>query len=69
VVADGESGLLFEREDHAELARTIVRLIDDPRLAVRLGVNGRRLAGERFDWGRHLDAYAALYHRLGEVPG
>jgi len=65
IVRHGETGLLFEREDHRELARAIVRLLDDPGLAVRLGENGRRLASERFDWQHHLDAYAELYRRLG----
>ena len=65
VVVDGESGILFEREHHAELARAIVRLLDDPRLATRLGETGHRLAGERFGWTLHLDAYVELYRRLG----
>ena len=69
VVADGESGILFERENHAELARAIVRLLDDPSLATRLGETGRRLAGERFSWTRHLDAFAELYRRLGGTRG
>jgi len=65
VVVDGESGILFANEDHAELARGIVRLLDDPRLAIRLGATGRRLAGERFGWNRHLNRYTELYQRLG----
>ena len=65
VVVDGESGILFAREDHAELARGIVRLLDDPRLAISLGETGRRLAGERFGWNRHLNRYVELYRRLG----
>ena len=69
VVADGESGILFEREDHAELARAIVRLLDDPSLATKLGETGRRLTGERFSWTRHLDAFAELYLRLGGEMG
>ena len=69
VVADGESGILFERENHAELARAIVRLLDDPSLATRLGETGRRLAGERFNWTQHLDTFAELYRRLGGTRG
>jgi glycogen(starch) synthase len=69
VVADGESGILFERDSHVELARAMVRLLDDPRLATRLGATGRRLAGERFSWAQHLDAYVELYRRLGEKRG
>ena len=65
VVVDGESGILFAREDHAELARGLVRLLDDPSWAIRLGETGRRLAGERFGWNRHLDRYVELYRRLG----
>jgi glycosyltransferase involved in cell wall biosynthesis len=67
-VADGESGYL-ERENHAELARAIVRLLDDPSLATRLGETGRRLAGERFNWTQHLDTFAELYRRLGGTRG
>jgi glycogen(starch) synthase len=69
VVSHGESGLLFPREDHGALAAAITSLLDDRALAIRLGRNGRRLAGERFGWDYHLDEYARLYQSLGGRHG
>ncbi|HZF08578.1 MAG TPA: glycosyltransferase family 4 protein [Thermoanaerobaculia bacterium] len=42
VVADGETGLLVDPDDPAELAAALSRLLDDPEVARRLGEAGRR---------------------------
>lgn len=41
-VVDGENGFLVEDGDHAGLARSIIRLINDPGTRRRFGVNGRQ---------------------------
>jgi len=51
-VLDGETGLLVEPEDPEALADAIVRLIEDPELARRLGENGRRRVEAELNWGR-----------------
>jgi glycosyltransferase involved in cell wall biosynthesis len=39
-----ENGLLVEPDDSEELSNAILRILDDPKLAARLGENGRRTA-------------------------
>jgi phosphatidyl-myo-inositol dimannoside synthase len=48
VVEDGVTGLLVVPEDRAGLARALVRLLDDPDLARRLGEAGQRRFREVF---------------------
>lgn len=44
------SGLLFDPSDEKSLAREIHRLIQDPMLGARLGINARGVATCRLDW-------------------
>ncbi len=52
IVVDGETGLLFDRGDAADLARCLARLLDDPELAARMGAAGRRRAASEYAWDR-----------------
>jgi glycosyltransferase involved in cell wall biosynthesis len=49
LVADGETGLLVEPGDAAQLRDALARLLADPDLCVRLGRAGASRAAERFD--------------------
>jgi alpha-maltose-1-phosphate synthase len=49
VVADGETGILFDVGDDDALAAALLRLLDDRDLRRRLGTAGRRRVLERFD--------------------
>lgn len=66
VVRDGDTGLLVEPDDPEALSAAILRLIDDPALAHRLGQNGRvRLE-------RDFTATAMVRNTLGlyaQIPG
>jgi glycosyltransferase involved in cell wall biosynthesis len=63
IVHDGETGYMFERDDAAELARLMTKLIEDPNLRVALGAASRRLAEMEFSNGpvRKLEQ---LYERI-----
>lgn len=50
IVRDGETGLLFERGDAADLARRLTQLLDDASLRQRMGDAGRRVAEQEYDW-------------------
>ncbi len=54
IVGDGESGLLFDKGDPADLARAITRLATEPALRARIAANGRA-AGQRFTFERMID--------------
>jgi glycosyltransferase involved in cell wall biosynthesis len=62
-VIDGETGFLVDR-DPTEFAAAIVRLLDDPVLAGRLGRQGRACVEERWGWE---DAVARLEAHLQRV--
>ncbi len=48
-VIDGETGLLVDARDVPALAESLVRLLRDPALRLRMGAAGRRRAEEHFD--------------------
>ena len=62
LVADGETGLLVER-DAGDLRAAVSRLVADPGLRSELGAAGRRRVEERFAPGRQLPLVAGLVER------
>lgn len=60
-IRDGESGLLVEPGDAADLADKIRRVWDDPALARRLGSGARRHADAHFSPQAHVDRLMQIY--------
>lgn len=58
-VRDGETGLLFEPGNAADLAEKLDQLLDDPDLCRQLGDAGRRRFEEEYTW----DAILARHYR------
>ncbi len=54
IISGGENGLLFPAGDAFGLAEAIVRLINGPELAVKLGKAGRQTVEERFSMARQI---------------
>lgn len=69
LVADGQTGLLVPPEDPTSLADAMVRLLDDPLGAARLGDAGRAALAERASWSVVADRLAAVYDRALEARG
>jgi glycogen(starch) synthase len=67
VVAHKETGLLFQSENSDALAAAVVSLLADPHQARQYGRAARDRARELFSWGYHVNAYDALYRKLGSV--
>jgi len=63
LLRDGETGLLVANEDAAAMANAVRRLLDEPALAARLSVNGRRLA-ESCGWDVVKEQWAALFDEV-----
>jgi len=51
-IVDGETGLLVDSEDPAQIANAIIRLVSDEAIAQRLGQNARRRVLDDFTWER-----------------
>jgi glycosyltransferase involved in cell wall biosynthesis len=63
IVADGETGLLANPEDPADLSAKIEVLLGDPARAAKLGQAGRTQVLDQFDHARNLDAIIETWQR------
>lgn len=66
---DGEHCLFLTDSSAEDIARNILRLLDNPALARRLGENGRAFARRSFSWSKSADRVEEFYRRLLEEPG
>lgn len=64
VVADGQTGLLAPAGDPEGLARSILRIAEDPALASQMGRRGRERAWAVFSEDQMLASYADLYREM-----
>lgn len=64
IIIDGQTGLLIPPKDPAALAKAMLRLIEDPSLASRLGKNAYRQYTERFDFSKIVkEQFIPLYSK------
>ena len=68
VVVDGTTGLLCAPKDSRSLAGTMLRLLEDPALRIRLGRAARARAVETFDQRLIFRSYRALYEERTPRP-
>lgn len=59
----GDTGLLVDPLDPADVAGAVVRLLLEPDLAARLGAGGRRRAVEELSWSRATERLAGVLAR------
>lgn len=64
VIKDGETGLLVPEKDPEAIAKAVLRVLDDPALARRLGDAGCAYAIRYFDWEAITDRLESLYTRV-----
>jgi glycosyltransferase involved in cell wall biosynthesis len=69
VVAHGETGVLVEPDNPAQLAATVSGLALDDGLRIRLGAAAERRVRERFSLARAVAAHRRLYRELGVLAG
>jgi trehalose synthase len=63
-IVDGRDGVLIDPYDLDAAAEAMVRLLDDPALANRLGHAARARVQDHFLGDRHLSQYVELFARL-----
>jgi phosphatidylinositol alpha-1,6-mannosyltransferase len=56
-VIDGQTGILVDPHDPAEIAEAVTRLFTEPELAARLGRDGRRRALDELTWPRYTEQF------------
>lgn len=64
VIVPGETGLLVPVRDHNALATAILKLVDNSELRKRMGLNGRKLAEEKFADTHIANSYICSYQSL-----
>lgn len=69
VVADGETGVIVDKDDPDALAGAILGLLAEPGRADRMGIAARARARERFAWDRCVAAYEELYETSRRMEG
>ena len=63
VIKDGETGLLVPEKDPEAIAKTVLRLLENPDYAERLGEQGYAYASDYFNWDRIIDQFEAIYRK------
>lgn len=64
IVDDEKDGLVFPSGDEAQLAKSIIRLLDDREMAERMGSAGRLKVEERYSTPRVIDLWRDLYNEV-----
>jgi glycosyltransferase involved in cell wall biosynthesis len=65
-IIDGYNGFLVSPGDAKALAEKILYLLENPLEAKRMGLNGRKLAEEKFDIEKRIDKIISIYKALIE---
>jgi glycosyltransferase involved in cell wall biosynthesis len=64
IVCDAQCGIAVDPRDPRAIADAIRSLNEDDEFARRLGENGRRAIGERYNWEAELHKLEALYRTI-----
>jgi glycosyltransferase involved in cell wall biosynthesis len=68
-VRDGENGYLVPPGDERSLADALIRVLERPDDAARIGARNRDAAVRRYDWDRVVDSIEAGYERARGASG
>lgn len=66
IVADGRTGLVFEKGSAVGLARALERLLDSPSLRMSLGASARSWVRAERDWSSIVEIVDGVYRELGQ---
>lgn len=64
IISDGFNGLLFENEDVDGLIDCVVKILDNPKLAMRLSENALKTAAEKYSKNQLAIAYRNFYQEV-----
>jgi glycosyltransferase involved in cell wall biosynthesis len=66
IVADGETGFLYDARDAGQLAERLAQLLDDPALRKQFGAAARARVEDAFHWPRIIErCYPPILEALG----
>jgi glycosyltransferase involved in cell wall biosynthesis len=64
IIADGETGFLVEPQDWQSLARAMLKIIENPALAERMGSAAQTRVREKFNCQNYYTAYHAMIQQV-----
>jgi len=64
IVIHGKSGLLVDPEDIEGFGEAIVSLVENRNLRMEMGIKGREIVEERFDWKSSIKKMTDIYRRI-----
>jgi glycosyltransferase involved in cell wall biosynthesis len=64
IIQDGVNGMLVEPGNKQALSDAVMKLIGDPGLRKRLGLQARKDAVEKYSWDHYIDRLENLYFRV-----
>jgi glycosyltransferase involved in cell wall biosynthesis len=64
LIVDGYNGFLIQLRDYRDFASKLLYLIENPSEAKKMGLNGRKLAEERYSLEKRIDKIINLYRNL-----
>lgn len=67
-VEDSGAGALYDPARPEELARCILKLLEDPERRAKMGEAGQRAVREKWNWGRMEEILWRVYQSLGAQP-
>jgi len=62
-IIDGETGILVPQNDVKKTAEAVLKLLDNPELAKKMGENGKKRAKE-MDWKNIINRYLEIYKSI-----
>ena len=63
VVKDGISGLIVPKADEKALAEAIIKLLDNPDMALTMGKAGREVVEKKFTWDKTAENFLMLFEK------
>jgi glycosyltransferase involved in cell wall biosynthesis len=69
IVKDKETGLLVKPGDSKQLTESMISLLEDDDLRQKMGINGRKLAQEKFSVKKMVDSTLNLYKAAIKIAG
>jgi glycosyltransferase involved in cell wall biosynthesis len=63
VVQDGITGIIVPKANEKALAEAVLKLLDDPDMAGKMGKAGRAAAEKQFSWDKTAEEFIALFNK------
>lgn len=65
-IEDGRSGILVDIQDIDALTRAIEKLIGNKHISEQMGVTGRKIVEEKFNWYRNTEELMSIYEEISK---